>query len=49
MSDTGDLSRTEEGKHIMCTVWLSGMPDDWWEAYFDVSQTHAVATRWGHW
>lgn len=48
MSDTGDLSRTEEGQRIMCPAWLYGMGDDWWETYFDLSQTCAVATRWGH-
>jgi len=48
VSDTGDLSRTEAGEHIMAPSWLYDMPDEWFEAYLEVSQTCAVVTRWGH-
>jgi len=48
VSDSGDLSRTEAGDNIMGPAWLYDMPDEWFDAYFEVSQTCAVVTRWGH-
>ena len=34
--------------HYRVPGWLIGMPDDWWELYFDRVSGFAVSNRWGH-
>ena len=46
MSDTGDLSKCDHGDRVMLPTWLYGMPDEWYETYFDLMHTNAFSLKW---
>jgi len=47
MSDSSDLNKYKLFETVVIPSWLMAMPEDWLMAYFDVSATCAIATRWG--
>ncbi len=46
VSDTEELHRTLVLQAIKVPVWLYGMPESWWDVYFDRVDQFIIYPRW---
>ncbi len=47
MSDSSDLQKVV-CESVRVPNWLLGMPEDWWDIYFDRVDQFVISPVWGH-